>query len=222
MPPESQTREPAAVSSLIREALILEPDSSLARSLAGHLPPGSFVDTASTAGEGLLLLEKNSYRLLICADDLPDVPGLMVLAQNQDKWPAMQRILLCADVDGEFLLHALKAGSVLHYLPKPLDAEATRHLIDHALRQHRIMAELLSSRSLLVDRELQQNRAAANESATSRFWCSGGWKIFTIAALALIFLIAIALTGFVGFYLIKSSLGIDFFPDSHLEDLLSF
>jgi response regulator of citrate/malate metabolism len=204
-----------------REALIMEPDAAVARTLADLLPPGASVDMVSTAAAGLQLLEKQSYRLLICADDLFDLPGLMVLAQTQDLWPAMQRILLCQDVDGEFLLHALKAGSVLHYLPKPLDQEAARNLLHHTLRQHQLVAELLASRSLLLDRELDQSwqRAAAGGG---RGLPAGAWKAFTLAAWLLILLFAIAVTGFVGLYLLKSSLGIDYFPDSHLEDLLPF
>lgn len=208
--------------SITRDALIVEVDAGIARELVGLLPPGSQVDLASTAKDALELLRERPYRLLFCADDLPDIPGLMVLAETQELWPAMQRILLCADFDADFLLHALKAGNMLHYLPKPLDAGATHQLVEHALGQQRLIAELLATRSLLAARELEGPRGRTGGLAAGWSDSREAWRTFAIAVFAVIFLMAILLTAFVGWYLLKSSLGIDYFPDSHLEDLIFY
>jgi DNA-binding response OmpR family regulator len=173
---------------------------------------------AGTALEGETFMRGNEVRVVICADDLPDLPGLMFLAETRNLWPTTQRILMCRDLDADLLLHTMREGGILNCLPKPLDREATRHMIEHALRQSRMMESLTTTRRQLDEAEV---RVAYLDSASRRNWFTGtGIRLLLWLATAILLVASLVLLGFTGFYLLKSCLGVDFFPDIHLQDLL--
>ena len=211
---------PPTHSSTSRDVLIVESDEQVREELRQCLAPDIGVHFAATAEEGEALLRIGAYRLLICADDLPDRSGLMLLASTQDLWPSMQRVLLCNVMDAEMMLLALKDGQVFHYLPKPIDHEASRTLLAHAIEQHRMAETLIQTRRRLDAAEVHLQTLRLPEDTTRGPGAMAGWRIFVWSALALLTLLALALAGFAGFYFFKSSLGVDFFPDSHLEDFL--
>lgn len=193
-----------------------EPESRLAlQSLLGTLR----VQWAETAAEGEELMRKKEFSLVICADDLPDRPGLMLLAATRDLRPATQRILMCRDLDAEVLLHALREGSVVHYLPKPFDPAAAERLILHALDQCLLMENLLTARSRL-DRAETRLAGIGPAERRSNLLSKGALRLFVIAALGILLMFAMVFVGFSALYLLKSALRIDVFPNSHLQDFL--
>lgn len=95
------------------DVLVVEPDEGTRHVLESLLGTRR-VKWVQTAAEGEDMLRKEEFGLVVCADELPDLPGLMLFAATRDLRPATQRILMCRDLDADFLLHALKEGSVLH------------------------------------------------------------------------------------------------------------
>jgi len=47
--------------------------------------------------------------------------------------------------------------SIFNYLPKPLDPMATRHMIEHAIRQNKLIESLLEARQELDDARARIN-----------------------------------------------------------------
>lgn len=204
------------------DALLVDADPAVCDQLRGLLGAGGRVAERDSAAGAREFLDANSVRLLIMADDLPDLPGLMFFAETRDLWPGMQRILMCADLDADLLVHAMKEGGILHYLTKPLDIDAASKVVDYCLQQSALLDRLGRTQKLLDlatvrsrDRESEQNQGATIfSSAVMRI---SFWLIFF---LTLSFVLV--LTGLATVYLLKSSLGFDFFPDSHLGDFLPF
>lgn len=201
------------------DVLVVESDPEICRQLRDLLDPGLRVQWLSSAAEADPFLRTEEIRLVICADDLPDLPGLMLLAQTRELWPATQRILMCRDLDADFLAFAIKEGSIFNYLPKPLDGDVTRHLIEHSLRQSRLLENLSLTRSLLDAAEARQAREDARP-ATGLLTGAGPRLLFWMGVIA-IFAVALLLLGFTSLYLLKSALGVDFFPELHLQDLIT-
>ncbi len=201
------------------DILLIEPDDAICSVLQAECLKGQRVLRARTAQEGDEKLRRGSFRLIICADDLPDMPGLMLFAQTMELWPATQRILMCGDLDNDLMLHALREGSVVHYLPKPVDPVAASHLVDHALEQNRVMESLLAARRMLdqAQTQLAKHNPAGDMTGELR---RGGLGSLLWLAFAMVMTIALVLVGFAAFYLFKSAIGIDFFPDSHLNNFL--
>ena len=200
------------------DVLVIEAEGETIRSLRALIDPGLCVGWAESAAEGENILRRSEARVVICADDLPDLPGLMFLAQTRDLWPTTQRILMCRDLDSDLLLHTMREGGVFHYLPKPLDPDATAHLIGHALRQSQLMESLTTTRRRLDEAEV---RVAYLDSASRKNWFTGtGIRLLLWLAAAILLAVALVLLGFTGLYLLKSYLGVDIFPDIHLQDLL--
>jgi DNA-binding NtrC family response regulator len=200
------------------DILVIEADGQTNAALLEIIDRELRTAWAATALEGETFLRGNEVRVVICADDLPDFPGLMFLAETRNLWPTTQRILMCRDLDADLLLHTMREGGILNCLPKPLDREATGHLIEHALRQSRMIESLTSTRRQLDEAEV---RVAHLNSESRRSWFTGGGiGLLLWLAAAILLAVALVLLGFTGFYLLKSYLGVDFFPDIHLQDLL--
>lgn len=196
------------------DVLLIESDDETCRVLAESCFRKLRALRVKTAQEGDEKLRRNNFRLIICADDLPDIPGLMLLAQTMELWPATQRILMCNDLDAGLHLHALREGSVVHYLPKPVDPVAASHLINYAVDQNHVMENLLMTRRLLD----QAQASLAKQNAAPGMPVGLGPLLWLSLLIVLSF--AIIMLGIAGFYVLKSASGIDFYPDKHLEDIL--
>lgn len=202
------------------DVLVIEADGETLRDLKKILDRSLVVAWAGSAEEGGKFLRENQVRVLTCADDLPDLPGLMFLAETRDLWPATQRILLCRDLDADLLLHTMREGGVVHYLPKPVELEATAHLIEHARRQSLLIETLTATRLRLDESEVRAAHLASAPGGASRWaWGTGSGLLLWLAACGLL-VVALALLGFSSLYLLKSYLGVDIFPEIHLQDLL--
>lgn len=174
-----------------------------------------FLETATSTAEAERILDSRSVRVLLCADDLEGETGLMFLARTRDRWPMLQRVLLAPDLDGDLLLHAVREVSVFNYLPKPPDPEALKHLVEHALRQNELLANLVRTTTALDRERIANARLSAPASSARRLphfallAAAVGIGIFTLAAVLVSLL-----------YFLKALLGIDVFSNQHLTDFL--
>lgn len=202
------------------DVLVLDPDpaaTALIRSIFGKTLK---IESRKNAEEGGVFLADSKVRVLVCADDLPDLPGLMYLAQTQDRWPSMQRILMANDLDAGLLLHAMREVSIFHYLPKPLDPDATRHLIEHALRQNRLLVNFSRTRQELDDAKARIDGLVTVPGRASKALADGAGRLFLLIAFGLALGIGVIFAAFAGLYFLKTGLGIDIFPEIHLRDVM--
>jgi DNA-binding NtrC family response regulator len=195
--------------------LVVEPDVPSCRILSEIFGRDGGVVWCGSAAEGRGRLRAERVRLVVCADDLPDLPGLMLLAETREVSPMAPRILLCRNLDADFLLHAINQSGTYHYLPKPLDPEATERVVRHALDQNRLMEELVSARGRLDTGVVETRDRVTGREAVRR-----GMGVLVWAVLIAGLLAALVLLGLAGLYLVKAALGFDFLPDMHIRDYL--
>ena len=104
-----------------KKILIIDDDFSLRKVLLRALSSSKIsVQSVSTLSEAWVIIEKNSFDLIICDVMLPDGDGLELVKKVKKKKPQQSFIIISAKNN---ILTAIKADQleVFEYLPKPLD-----------------------------------------------------------------------------------------------------
>lgn len=179
--------------------------------------------TAPNTAEAEPLLHKNVVKVLICDDTMPGETGIMFMARLRDQFPFMRRILLTGNIDPEILIYAVNEAGIFRYMNKPVRLEELRKLIregvsayDEAYSANNALHENRKLKKELVKRE---NVAAENMGELSQpygYWF--GMLLGGLGVLAVLFVAGVLLL--MVLYVLKTFMGIDFFENLHLQDLL--
>ena len=92
------------------------------------------IKTSSTISEGWIILEKESFDLVICDVVLPDGDGLELVKKLKKKFNHLEFIIISAQNN---ILTAIKADQldVFEYIPKPLDLNDLTISVDRSLKK---------------------------------------------------------------------------------------
>ena len=127
--------------------LIVDDEASLRQTLARILQRAGFeVTTTASGGEGLALLQQQSFDLIYLDIRMPDINGLEVLKTIHAKYPELPVILFTAQPDLNSAVEALRRGAT-DYLLKPLKPQT---VIEHT------QAILVNKQKERRKRELQR------------------------------------------------------------------
>ena len=188
--------------------VVLSPEPELAENIHRSFGSGVIVYSAADITAAEQLLAANTVDVLICRDDLPGETGIMFLARYTNGKPWLKRILICAPLDSDLMLHVINEAHVFRCIVEPCSpAEINRHVAA-------ALADALASRSLFL--------AAADAERPALLVASWILVLPRLAFLALLTcggVFAAGLVTLVLLYLLKSILGIDIFSDTHLYDL---
>ena len=92
--------------------LIVDDEASLRQTLARILQRAGFeVTTTASGGEGLALLQQQSFDLVNLDIRMPDINGLEVLKTIHAKYPELPVILFTAQPDLNSAVEALRRGA---------------------------------------------------------------------------------------------------------------
>ncbi|QHT68739.1 hybrid sensor histidine kinase/response regulator [Rhodocytophaga rosea] len=111
--------------------------------------------TASSASQGLDVLEKYSIHLVITDQRMPQVSGLEFLTIVKEKYPLAIRMVITGYSDVEVIMRAFNELDIFHYALKPWNNQELKIIIDNALTKYQ-----LTSDNICLIKQLQQ----ANES----------------------------------------------------------
>ena len=114
--------------------------NSIKRELHDWLKANSLrLITATSAREGLELLETEAQRVAVLVSDLrmPEMKGSDFLLAAKEKWPSIITILLTGFPETEEIMKAVKAG-IFSYILKPWDADYLRSEVEKALATYRL------------------------------------------------------------------------------------
>jgi len=168
-----------AMPDTLNNILAIEDDTGLARLLQKRLERAGFhIDLAYNGEEGLALLEKNTYDLVLLDYILPGMSGLDVLTRMEALPRMVPTIILTAGGDERVALKALNKGAVdyvvkdanqtyLDLLPEVMQAAFTR---DSLMRENVRQKEEL---------EAAKERAEAANRAKSEFLATMSHEIRT-------------------------------------------
>ncbi|MBL8115372.1 MAG: sigma-54-dependent Fis family transcriptional regulator [Acidobacteria bacterium] len=95
---------------------------------------------AGTASDGLALLSRETFDLLLLDLMLPDRSGMEVLAEVRTRYPELPVVVVTAYTSVESAIAAMREGA-FHYLPKPFRNDEVVHVVKQALEKRRLVAE---------------------------------------------------------------------------------
>jgi two-component system NtrC family sensor kinase len=110
--------------------------------------------TATSAEEGLRILNENPVAVVLSDQRMPGVSGTEFLTRVRDLDPKTIRILVTAYGDAEILGDAINDGSIYRYIPKPWEPEDMRLTLRRAIEVYALERE----RSALLDELTLLNR----------------------------------------------------------------
>jgi len=126
--------------------LVIDDESNIRSSLQGILEDEGFgVQTAETGEDGLRLLEKQNFDLLLLDVWLPEMSGIEVLKrakQSEDNPPV---VMISGHGTIETAVQATKLGA-FDFLEKPLSLEKVIVTIQNALKQRKLEVENIELR----------------------------------------------------------------------------
>ncbi len=140
--------------------LCVDDDGDLLQSLAPHLEPFYDVGFATTAMQGLRLLEQHPDTAVIVSDMLmPGMDGVKFLAATRAIAPDARRVLMTGCGDLHAAMAAVNEGQICRFVTKPCEIAALRAAIEFAVNEYRTeMAGRSAIRRFAVRDALRQDR----------------------------------------------------------------
>jgi DNA-binding NtrC family response regulator len=95
-------------------------------------PAGYEVSVAAGGREGIELLEKNTYGLVLLDLKMPDMDGIEVLNRIQKSWPATKVVMITGYSTVDTAVQALRLGAV-NFIEKPFTPDTLLKAVDEVL-----------------------------------------------------------------------------------------
>jgi len=124
--------------------------------------------TAANVAEAMTILEREASTIGVVITDqrMPGQPGVNLLAQVRQRWPAIVRILITAFSDLESAVAAVNVGNVYKYVTKPANFLLLRQTLTEALALYQQTIERDALATTL--RALEEQRAATQAAEAQR------------------------------------------------------
>jgi two-component system response regulator HydG len=142
------TRTTAAAAAPIK-VLVIDDDAAHAEAVADSLSRVGYECTvATTAADGITMLGRDAYEVIVTDLRMKDATGMDVLEQAKQLLPDAEVILITGHGTVQSAVEAMQQGA-FNYLLKPLDLKQLRAVVDNAARnQHLRRANAELSRRL--------------------------------------------------------------------------
>lgn len=125
----------------MRSVLIVDDDTNILSAFVRGLRKHVDLTTASSATEGLELLEKaGGFAVVISDQQMPGMDGITFLKSVRKKTPDAVRIMLTGNTDHDIAANAVNQGAIFRFLTKPCPADTLSSAIDDALKHHALIA----------------------------------------------------------------------------------
>jgi two-component system NtrC family response regulator len=136
-----------------RSSLLVVDDEPTQREMLAQIlgRAGFAVDVAADGKEALALLNRRGFDLVLTDQKMPGLDGLELLAAAHAIDPGLPVVLMTAYGSVSAAVAAMKQGAA-DYLTKPFEKDELLLVVDKALRQRRLEAEVAELRVALRDR----------------------------------------------------------------------
>jgi DNA-binding NtrC family response regulator len=132
--------------------LVIDDEEQMLDALRLNLEQSGYtVSAAKTGEEGLALFDNNSYDLVLCDLQLPDMSGTDVLKKLKERRATTEVIIISGYGSVNRAVEATKAGA-FHFVEKPFEFDALQVLIERALERQLLIEESEGLRRTLQQR----------------------------------------------------------------------
>lgn len=124
------------------DTILLVEDDRFFREMFSNLlqAEGYVVECASCGSDGLEMLAKGQYSLVITDLVMPDINGLEILSRVRESHPTVDVIMVTGNANLESAIFALKHGA-RDYLVKPVNPDEFRHSVAQCIQQRHLLDE---------------------------------------------------------------------------------
>jgi diguanylate cyclase (GGDEF)-like protein len=132
------------------DTILLVEDDLFFRDMYSNLlqAEGYQVESASCGADGLDMLAKGQYSLVITDLVMPDVSGLEILSRVRESHPTVDVIMVTGNANLESAIYALKLGA-RDYLVKPVNPDEFRHSVAQCIQQRHLLDENVELKNML-------------------------------------------------------------------------
>jgi DNA-binding NtrC family response regulator len=139
------------MSALLPSILVVDDEKNMRRSLQTVLgDEGYAARTVESAEEGLKLLEREEFLMVITDARLGGMSGYDFLAKVRQQWPELPVLMLTAYATPKLAVEAIKAGAI-DYLAKPFAPEELLHAVSRCAERHQLLHENAALRQRAVE-----------------------------------------------------------------------
>ena len=127
--------------------LVVDDEPDVVRSVKDLLRLDYKVFTATSADEGMKILQENVIDVIMTDQRMPDMTGVEFLKKARDPHPDATRLLFTGYADISAVIAAINQGNVYRYIAKPWDPDELQTIIKEACERH----DLIVHRKQLID-----------------------------------------------------------------------
>jgi DNA-binding NtrC family response regulator len=121
--------------------LVVDDEKNMCLSLQSMLgAEGYEARLVESAEDGLRLLEREKFFMVITDVQLGGMNGYDFMARVREKWPDLPVLMITAYATPKRAAEAIKAGA-FDYLPKPFEPEELLHAVARCAERHHLLAE---------------------------------------------------------------------------------
>ena len=99
------------------------------------------IQIASSAAEGLKILEESDIEIIITDQRMPEMTGVEFLESIVESYPNPMRILLTGYADMQALIEGVNRGQIYRYINKPWNEEELKMFVNQAFEVYCLRKE---------------------------------------------------------------------------------
>ena len=127
--------------------LVVDDEPDVVRSVKDLLRLDYKVFTATSAAEGMRILQDETIDVVMTDQRMPEMTGVEFLKKVRDPHPDATRLLFTGYADISAVIDAINQGNVYRYIAKPWDPDELQTIIREACERH----DLIVQRKRLID-----------------------------------------------------------------------
>jgi len=132
--------------------------------------------TATSADEGLKVLEQEHVQLVISDFRMPSMNGVEFLRKVYTQWPDTVRMVLSGYADASAIVSAINEGHIYKFVPKPWNDDDLKVTVSNAIERYflfkknlELTSELQTKNDELAELNVELQKLLAEKSANLEF-----------------------------------------------------
>ena len=145
--------------------LVVDDEPDVGQSVHDLLRRQYRVLQATSADEGLRILQENEVHLIMTDQRMPSITGVELLAKVRVRYPSAIRMLYTGYLDLEAIIAAINQGHIFRFLKKPWEPEELETAVREAAAEYDRLVEQMEEMTRLKAQveDLRQRVASLEE-----------------------------------------------------------